>query len=148
MGRRVPKIVHDIRYIRGRARGVMGRLKIRSDSYREYGEVTSIARAIATSPGIVIGIRRRLFQLGEPAWGRIAAMGKGCQTCPDSLEEFPFLKDCAPAVLTGGWISEDDSGRTLLLTIALASLIGAMAVNINEDLQKEFELLQAHPNSL
>ena len=74
MGKRVPQIVQDIRYIRDRARGVMGRLKIRSDSYREYGDATSIAKAVAADANLVGDILRCLAQLGEPACGRIAGL--------------------------------------------------------------------------
>jgi len=139
MGKRVPKIVHDIRYIRDRARGVMGRLHIRSDSYREYGDVTRIAKVIAADAKLVGDILRCLAQLGEPACGRIAAMGKGYPTMPSALEKFPLLKDCAPGddVWRGGWLPEVGNGWLLLHRLATASLIGALAVNIYEDLQKE-----------
>ncbi|HEY4498873.1 MAG TPA: hypothetical protein VJH94_02295 [Candidatus Paceibacterota bacterium] len=137
MGKRVPNIVIEIRYIRDRARGVMGRLKIQSDSYRNHEDVTSVAKAIAADANLVRDILSRLAQLGEKACGRIVAMGKGYPT-QNVLKEFPFLKDCAPRdVWADGWLPENGNGWLLLHRLATASLIGAIALNIYEDLKKE-----------
>lgn len=137
MAHKLPKIVSEIRYIRDRARGIMGRLRIQSASYSEHKDVTSIAKAIAENSKMVHDVEHWIRRLGEPACGRIAAIGKGYPTWNEALEKFPFLKDSAPrSAWSGGWLPENGSGYLLLHHLATASLIGAMAVNIHDDLQE------------
>jgi hypothetical protein len=138
MGQRTPRFVGDVRYTRDRARGVMGRLKIKSSSYRAYGSPTGIAKAIAADSNLSHNIMRCLAQLGWGACGRVISVGRGLSGPIHELtKNFPLLKDAAPRHATGGWLNEDFYGALLLLHVASASLIAAMAVNIFEDLQKK-----------
>ena len=136
MARRVPQIAKDIRYARDRARGVMSREGIRPGAYVTYGSVTGIARAIAADQHLASMVRRRIAQLGVAAGGRISGIGRGVHS-PFELNNFPLLVDCAPLHVTGGWLNKELGGIQILWQLATAALIGAIALNIDEDLRKE-----------